>query len=164
MSILKAGFIAVLPAICAFIGGLSGGVISDVLLRPGLSQSAARKIPIIAGLLLASSIILCNYVEDSWMVVALMSLSFFGEGFGALGWAVMSDDSPKEISGLGGGVFNSFGAVAAITMPIIIGYLVDSTGSYDWALVFVGGCALAAVISYVFVVGPIACTWRTWKR
>ncbi|MEU7768081.1 hypothetical protein AB0B25_23590 [Nocardia sp. NPDC049190] len=67
----------------------------------------------------------------------------------------MSDASPKEISGLGGGVFNTFGAVAAITTPIIIGYLVDSTGSYDWALVFVGGCALAAVVSYVFVVGPI---------
>ncbi|MGO4649394.1 MFS transporter [Nocardia sp. 2YAB30] len=155
MSILKAGFIAVLPAICAFVGGLGGGVISDFLLRRGVSLTAARKIPIIVGLLLASSIILCNYVDASWMVVALMSLSFFGKGFGALGWAVMSDAVPKEISGLGGGVFNTFGAVAAITTPIIIGYLLDSTGSYDWALVFVGGCALAAVISYVFVVGPI---------
>ncbi|MFQ6396438.1 MFS transporter [Nocardia sp. KC 131] len=155
MSILKAGFIAVLPAICAFVGGLSGGAISDYLLRRGLSQTAARKIPIIAGLLLASTIIGCNYVDASWMVVALMSLSFFGKGFGALGWAVMSDASPKEISGLGGGVFNTFGAVAAITTPIIIGYLVDATGSYDWALVFVGGCAIATVISYVFVVGPI---------
>ncbi|MDJ0394649.1 MFS transporter [Rhodococcus sp. G-MC3] len=155
MTILEAGFIAVLPAICGFVGGLSGGFVSDALLRRGVSQTAARKIPIIAGLLLASTIIVCNYVDASWMVVALMSLSFFGKGFGALGWAVMSDISPKEIAGLGGGVFNTFGAVAAITTPIVIGYLVGATGSYEWALIFVGACALAAVVSYTFIVGPI---------
>jgi MFS transporter, ACS family, glucarate transporter len=155
MSILKAGFIAVLPAICAFVGGLSGGLVSDLLIRQGWSLTAARKTPIVAGLLLASAIVVCNYVESSWMVVALMSLAFFGKGFGALGWAVMSDISPKEISGLGGGVFNTFGAVAAITTPIVIGYLVGDSGSFDWALIFVGACALLAVFSYVFIVGPI---------
>jgi ACS family glucarate transporter-like MFS transporter len=29
-----------------------------------------------------------------------MTLSFFGKGVGALGWAVVSDTSRKEISGL----------------------------------------------------------------
>jgi MFS transporter, ACS family, glucarate transporter len=155
MSILKAGFIAVLPAICAFVGGISGGLVSDLLIRHGWSLTAARKTPIVAGLLLASTIVACNYVDSSWLIVTLMSLAFFGKGFGALGWAVMSDMSPKEISGLGGGVFNTFGAVAAITTPIVIGYLVGDSGSFDLALVFVGACALLAVFSYVFIVGRI---------
>jgi ACS family glucarate transporter-like MFS transporter len=35
MSILKAGFVAVLPALCGFIGGILGGFVSDRLLRHG---------------------------------------------------------------------------------------------------------------------------------
>jgi ACS family glucarate transporter-like MFS transporter len=29
----------------------------------------------------------------------VMSLAFFGKGIGALGWAVVSDTSPKEAGG-----------------------------------------------------------------
>jgi ACS family glucarate transporter-like MFS transporter len=73
MTILKAGFIASLPAICGFIGGVLGGVISDYLLRKGHSLTFARKAPIIAGLLVSSSIVACNYVDIEWMVVGFMA-------------------------------------------------------------------------------------------
>ena len=119
-----------------------GRLLSDLLAPEGWSAHRQRKTPIVAGLLLASAIVACNYVESSWLIVALMSLAFFGKGFGALGWGRGGvSDAPKEISGLGGGVFNTFGAVAAITTPIVIGYLVGDSGSFDWALVFVGACA-----------------------
>lgn len=45
-----------------------------------------------------------------------MALAFFGKGFGALGWPVISDTAPKEIVGLCGGVFNVFGNVASIVL------------------------------------------------
>ena len=155
MTILKAGFIASLPAICGFIGGVLGGVISDYLLRKGHSLTFARKAPIIAGLLVSSSIVACNYVDIEWMVVGFMALAFFGKGVGALGWAVVSDTSPKQIAGLSGGLFNMFGNIASITTPIVIGYIISSTGSFKWALVFVGCNALVAVFSYLVIVGPI---------
>lgn len=155
MTILKAGFIASLPAICGFIGGVLGGVISDYLLRKGHSLTFARKAPIIAGLLVSSSIVACNYVDVEWMVVGFMALAFFGKGVGALGWAVVSDTSPKQIAGLSGGLFNTFGNIASITTPIVIGYIISSTGSFKWALVFVGANALVAVFSYLVIVGPI---------
>lgn len=155
MTILKAGIIASLPAICGFIGGVLGGVISDYLLRKGHSLTFARKAPIIGGLLLSTSIVTCNYVDVEWVVVGFMALAFFGKGVGALGWAVMSDVSPKQIAGMSGGLFNTFGNVASITTPIVIGYIISSTGSFKWALVFVGANALLAVISYIFIVGEI---------
>lgn len=74
----------------------------------------ARKLPIVLGMLLASTIILCNYTNNTTLVVMLMALAFFGKGFGALGWPVISDTAPKEIVGLCGGVFNVFGNVASI--------------------------------------------------
>jgi ACS family glucarate transporter-like MFS transporter len=155
MTILKAGIIASLPAICGFIGGVLGGVISDWLLRRGNSLSVARKTPIVAGMLLSMSMILCNYVDADWMVVGFMAMAFFGKGIGALGWAVVSDTSPKQIAGLSGGLFNTIGNLSSITTPIIIGYIIAATGSFKMALVFVGANALVAAISYLFVVGEI---------
>jgi len=156
MSILKAGIVASLPAICGFIGGVGGGFVSDALLRRGHSLTFARKLPIVLGLSLSSCMIVCNYVQAEWLVVGIMALAFFGKGLGALGWAVVADTAPKQVAGLAGGVFNTFGNVAAITTPIVIGYLVgEHNGSFKWALVFVAGNALVAVASYLFIVGRI---------
>ena len=155
MSILKVGLVAVLPALCGFIGGILGGRFSDLLLKHGRSLSFARKLPIVLGMLLSCVMIVCIYVHSDWLVVAIMCLAFFGKGFGALGWTVVSDTSPKEILGLSGGLFNTFGNTSAITTAIIIGYLVKGTGGFNAALVFVGLSALAAVFFYLFVVGDI---------
>ncbi len=42
MSILKAGFVASVPAVCGFIGGVLGGIISDWLMRRTGSLNIAR--------------------------------------------------------------------------------------------------------------------------
>jgi MFS transporter, ACS family, glucarate transporter len=89
------------------------------------------------------------------VVVGVMAFAFFGKGLGALGWAVVSDTSPKQIAGLSGSLFNTFGNTAAITTPIVIGYIVGGTGSFNGALIFVAANAVVAVACYLFVVGEI---------
>ena len=155
MSILKAGFVASLPAICGFLGGVLGGMISDALLRRGHSLTIARKVPIVAGMLLSVSMIACNYVDAEWLVVGFMALAFFGKGIGALGWAVVADTAPKEVIGLAGSIFNTFGNIAGIVTPIAIGYILSVTGSFNGALVFVGVHALVTVMSYLVIVKDI---------
>lgn len=155
MSILEAGFAAVLPALCGFIGGVLGGVISDKLIKMNKSLTFSRKFPIIFGMLLSTSIVVCNYVDSQTAILLFMSLAFFGKGFGALGWAVMSDVAPKEMVGLSGGLFNTFGNTAGIVIPIVIGYIINSTGSFNGALFFVGIHAVIAIICYLFMVGKI---------
>jgi len=155
LNILNAGFVASVPAICGFMGGVLGGIISDAMLRRGYSITAARKTPIVGGMLLATTLIICNYVDSYWLVVLVIAMSFFGKGIGALGWTVVSDTSPKEIAGVSGGLFNTFGNLSTITTPIVIGYIIQWTGSYNWALVFVGANAVIAVLSYLLLVGEI---------
>jgi ACS family glucarate transporter-like MFS transporter len=106
-------------------------------------------------MLMSMSIVLCNYVNGQALIIGLMAFAFFGKGIGALGWAVVSDTSPKEMAGVSGALFNTFGNLSSITTPIIIGYILAATGSFYNALIFVGLNALAAVISYLFVVGKI---------
>lgn len=155
MSILKVGFVAALPALCGFIGGILGGWCSDLLLRKGYSLTVARKVPIVAGLLLSISMVACNYVESETAVIFFMSLAFFGKGIGALGWAVISDASPKSVTGLCGGLFNTFGNTAGIATPIAIGYILEATGSFNLALVYVSAHAALGIACYLFIVGEI---------
>jgi ACS family glucarate transporter-like MFS transporter len=155
MSITDVGLISALPALCGSIGGISGGAVSDTLLRRGHSLTLARKLPIIAGMSLSMTVMLCNYINTQTGIVVLMSIAFFGKGFGALGWTVISDTSPKGMIGLNGGVFNLIGNLAGISTPIVIGYLVQKTGSYHDALLYVGASALLAIVSYGFIVGNI---------
>jgi ACS family glucarate transporter-like MFS transporter len=155
MSILRGGFAVALPALCGSVGGVLGGVCSDGLLRRGHSLTFSRKAPIIAGMLLSITMVACNFTAVQMVVMVLMSVAFFGKGFGALGWTVIADTSPKELIGLNGGIFNLFGNIAGITTPIIIGLLVKRTGSFNDALIFVSATALLAIFSYLVIVGEI---------
>ncbi len=155
MSITKVGIMAALPALCGSIGGILGGVVSDKLLRTGHTLTFARKTPIVLGMLLSMTMIGCNYAKPQWLVMVLMSLAFFGKGFGALGWTVIADTSPKSLIGVNGGLFNLIGNLAGISTPIIIGYIVKRTGSFNDALIFVVATALLAIVAYLPLVGEI---------
>ncbi|HEE5401247.1 MFS transporter [Acinetobacter baumannii] len=155
MSIMEAGMVAVIPAICGFSGGLLGGVISDFMIKQGYSNTVARKTPFVVGMLLATTLILCNFTNTQWIVIVLMALAFFGKGLAAVGWAVVSDAAPKEALGLTGGVFNGLGNIAGIITPLVIGYIVSLTGSFEWALYFVAAHSVLALFSYLFIVGKI---------
>jgi ACS family glucarate transporter-like MFS transporter len=155
MSVLKVGLAAAVPGLCGGFGGVLGGVISDNLLRRGYSLSFARKLPIMAGMALSMTIIACNYAPSQSVMLLFMSISFFGKGIGALGWTVISDTSPKGMVGMNGALFNLFGNMAGITTPLIIGYIVEKTHSYNGALVFVAVIAFCAIVSYGPIVGEI---------
>jgi MFS transporter, ACS family, glucarate transporter len=155
LSILQAGFTAALPALCGFAGGLLGGMISDGLLKKTGNLDIARKTPLLLGMVLATCIIVCNYVEQEWLVIVIMAAAFFGKGVASLGWAVVADTSPKEMAGVTGGIFNTFGNVAGIVTPIVIGYIVKATGSFDGALIFVGAHCVICILAYFLIVGKI---------
>ncbi|MEG3177649.1 MFS transporter [Sphingomonas sp. RB3P16] len=155
MAFLKIGFYAVLPFIAASVGVLFGGWWSDTMLRRGLSASIARKTPIITGLLLASTIIAANFVESNAAVIAILSLAFFAQGMAALGWTLVSDIAPEGMLGLTGGIFNLAANLAGIITPLVIGLIVAETGSFFYALAFVGILSLMGALSYIFIVGDV---------
>jgi ACS family glucarate transporter-like MFS transporter len=155
MSVLKVGLAAAVPGLCGGFGGILGGVISDRLLRRGHSLSFARKAPIMAGMALSMTIIACNYAASQSIMLLFMSISFFGKGIGALGWTVISDTSPKGMVGINGALFNLCGNMAGVTTPLIIGYIVGKTHSYNGALIFVAFIAFCTIVSYGPIVGEI---------
>jgi ACS family D-galactonate transporter-like MFS transporter len=155
MGWVKVGFFAIMPFLAAAVGVMAGGIISDKLLHATGSANIARKLPIIGGLLLASSIITANYVDSDTVVIVILSIAFFGQGMVGLGWTLISDVAPKKLMGLTGGLFNFAANLAGIVTPLAIGFIVSATGSFVGALTFVGIIALIGALSYIFILGDV---------
>jgi ACS family D-galactonate transporter-like MFS transporter len=152
---LKSGFYAVLPYIAATLGVLLGGLLSDTLIRRTGSANLGRKLPVLIGLFLASTIMLANYVESNVVVIVVMSVAFFGQGMVNLGWTLISDVAPKQYIGLTAGIFNFCANLAGIITPIVIGFVVARTGSFYAALAYISVLALIGAVSYLFIVGDV---------
>lgn len=157
MDFINAGMMTMLPYLGASVGVLVAGQFSDRLLKRSGSANLARKIPIVGGMLLASTIVLANYVPagSDMLVIAIMSVAFFGQGMTNLGWTVISDVAPKEHIGLTAGIFNFSANLAGIVTPLVIGYTYQSTGSFVGPLIYIAVVALLGAFSYSVVLGDI---------
>ncbi len=157
MTFLKAGFMTSLPFIGASIGVLAGGLASDTILQRTGSANLARKLPVVGGLLLASTIVIANYVPagSDAIVILVMSVAFFGQGMTNLGWTVISDVAPKKLIGLTSGLFNFSTNLAGIVTPLVIGITYDMTRSFVGPLVYIAGVALVGAFAYSVILGDI---------
>jgi ACS family D-galactonate transporter-like MFS transporter len=157
MTFIQAGLMTSLPFIGASAGVLVGGLLSDTLLKRTGSANLARKLPIVGGMLLASTIVLANYVPEgeNALVILIMSIAFFGQGMTNLGWTVISDIAPKPLIGLTSGIFNFSANLAGIVTPLVIGLTYQLTGSFVGPLAYIAVVALIGAFSYSVILGDI---------
>lgn len=154
ISFLQSGFLSSAPFLCAFAAILLSGFLSDYMMKKGMSAGIARKTPVIVGLLLSVSIIGANYVSSPALIIFFMCLAFFGNGFASITWVFVSALSPKHLIGVTGGVFNFMGALSAVFIPLIIGYLIRGN-NFAPAIIFVGVIGVLGALSYIFLVGKV---------
>jgi ACS family D-galactonate transporter-like MFS transporter len=154
LDFIKSGFLASVPFLAAFAGILLSGFLSDYLARKEVSPGIARKLPVITGLLLSTTIIGANYVDSPALIILFMALAFFGNGMASITWVFVSLLAPKQLIGVTGGAFNFIGNLSSVSVPFIIGYLVKD-GNFEPALVFISLMAVVGILCYVFLVGRI---------
>ena len=155
MGWIKVGFFASLPYLAGFFGILFAGWLSDTMLKRGVSLNMSRKLPVIIGLLLASTIVLANWVESNALVVAILSVAFFAQAMSSSGWSVLSEVAPEGTLGIVGGLFSAAANFSGIITPLVIGIIVQETGSFIWALAFVGAVAAVGALAWIFLIGDL---------
>lgn len=151
---LQSGMLGSLPFIAAFVGVLLSGFVSDHLTRRGFSAAFSRKVPVLTGMLLSTSIIGANFTDDTALIISFLALSFFGNGLASITWVFVSLLAPRDHVGLVGGVFNFAGGLAAVITPIVIGYLASGQ-DFSLALIYVAVIAAIGFLVYVFMVGKV---------
>jgi ACS family D-galactonate transporter-like MFS transporter len=95
-----------------------------------------------------------NFVTAPAAVIFFLTLAFFGSGLASITWVLVSLIAPRRLLGLTGGVFNFFGNLASVAVPLVIGFIVQRAG-FDAALLFVGAIALMGALAYLGLVGEV---------
>jgi MFS family permease len=140
LTILKTGLFTAVPYAGAAVLGIILGRISDRMLTPDAVGKGRRRSMGIVMMLSSSVILFTPFVDEIWLLLALFTISLTGMATAiSLNFSLVNDllrnpeDSGKAMSILivGG---NSFGVAA----PIVTGYVIQATGSYNWAFGIAG--------------------------
>ena len=130
-----------------FVGELVGGWIGDFWRSRGGSPNLVfRTLFGIAAILATISIFFVAYVTDPVAVVVLLSATLFFLRWCGMYWAIPSALAGREKSGFLGGCMNLGGNIAGILTPLIVGFIVQATGSYFLALMYFAAAGVALLI------------------
>ena len=133
---------------CGFIGELIGGWIADKWKEAGGRPNVVtRTLFGIAAVVATVSIFSVAYVTNPVVVVALLSSTLFFLRWCGLFWCIPSILGTRNKIGFLGGVMNLGGNIGGITVPIIVGMIVQFTGSYFLALMFFAAAGVGLLLA-----------------
>lgn len=154
-SVQTMGWLGMIPTVAGFAGVISGGTLSDVLLRRGFSVRFARaQAPALCTLLGVPVIMAAALVPWGSVSVACLALYMFlaNLGGGAC-WVIPVELNAKHIGAISG-VMNGAGNLAGIFGPMSAGFLVAATGNWTLPFVAIAGLLLVASLVFYFLVVP----------
>jgi predicted MFS family arabinose efflux permease len=134
------------------IGDTLGGVVSDQVLKRTGNLKLARRMMLILGMGGSLAFILpVVSVSDPITAVALLSASFFFlELTNAVLWSLPIDIA-GTYAGTAGGMMNTGFGVAGMISPVVFGYLIETTGSYQVPFFVSAGLLGVGVIASLFI-------------
>ena len=147
------GWVGMLPVAGGLIGVLGGGVLSDRLLRRGMSASWARKgIPAIAIAISAPFLAIAAWIDSPFHAVLAFALFQLTTTLGLVAFWSIPVELNAGLAGSIASIMNFGGNLGGFISPMVAGFVVAQTG--DWAAPFYTaaiGCFIGAVILGVFV-------------
>ncbi|MCW5688298.1 MAG: MFS transporter [Pseudolabrys sp.] len=136
------GFFASLPFILMFFGELLGGYISDRIGR--------RAIVCFIGLFMAGALIyVVSFVSNPYAAAIVMALSagFWGSALPPL-FAMAAQIIPPQVTASGVGVYNGAGNLIGACSPLLMGWIIGTSGNFDAGLLVLVG---AGVVGSLFM-------------
>jgi ACS family glucarate transporter-like MFS transporter len=149
LSVMDSGMLTAIPFGVASVLGIVLGRVSDMLLNPRTVSDGKRRIMIAVMLAGASTLMVIPLINQLWLIIGFLAvMRAMGMAGSALNFALVTDlvrnrsDIGKVTSTtvIGG---NSFGLAA----PIITGYVVQITGSFDNAFFIAGFLPLIGAVA-----------------
>jgi len=156
LSVLNAGMLTAVPFGAATVVAILLGWLSDRLLSREAVHAGRRRIMLAVLLVSAASILLIPFIDSLWLIVLILAIArSMGAAGSALNFALVTDlvRNPADIGKvtsitvLGG---NSFGMMG----PIVTGFVVGITGSFN------GTFAVAGILALIGAVATLTMTRR----
>jgi len=133
-----------------------GGWLVDALTQRGWDGSSVRRAVLLIGMMFGVGIFGVASAHTPRAAVFWISVSLAGLAAAApVAWSIPSLFAPRESVGRIGGIINFWSQVAAITAPIITGYIVALTHSFKAAFVCAAVFLVIGIAGYAFLLGRI---------
>lgn len=133
--------------ICGFVGELVGGWLADKWKAAGGAPNRVMRSMFAGSAMIASlCILLVAYTADAAGVIALLCVALFFIRWCGMYWCLPAILGGKSRAGVLGGSMNFGGNMVGVIVPILIGLIVQFTGSYFLALIFFVVMALGLVL------------------
>jgi MFS transporter, ACS family, D-galactonate transporter len=130
-----------------FVGELVGGQIADMWrARGGQPNTIFRTLFGVAAIVATLSIVGVACAHDTLLIVLLLSSTLFFLRWCGMYWAIPSILASRGASGFLGGCMNFAGNIAGVAVPLIVGAIVQATGSYFLALMFFAFAGVALFV------------------
>jgi ACS family D-galactonate transporter-like MFS transporter len=140
----------------AFTDLLVGGWLVDALIQHGWNASRVRQTVMVTGMVCGLSIFGAASAHSPAIALLWISLALGGLAAAApVAWTVPSLISPPESVGTLASVVNFCGQIAAISAPIVTGYIVSGTHSFAAAFGTATAILLLGIVGYIFLLGRI---------
>jgi ACS family D-galactonate transporter-like MFS transporter len=135
---------------------LIGGWLVDDLIQRGWDANRVRQTVLVVGMMFGLCIFGAARARSSAVALAWISFALGGLAAAApVAWTVPSLIAPKESVGTLASAVNFCGQIAAISAPIVTGYIVEETHSFAAAFVTATVILLLGIVGYVFLLGRI---------
>jgi MFS family permease len=128
----ESGTLAFWPGLAAMVGGVLGGLTSDLILAATGNRRWSRQGVAVIGMACCSALAFAAYAAPTTIaMIALISAAAFCGTFGGVsGYSVCIDFGGNRV-GTVISVMNMCGNVGAGLFPLAIGYIVMETGRWD---------------------------------
>ncbi len=135
---------------------LVGGWLVDSLIKRGYDANRVRQTVLVAGMAFGLAIFGAASAQSPTAALIWISLALGGLAAAApVAWTIPSLISPRESVGTLAGAVNLCGQIAAISAPIITGYIVSASHSFAAAFVTATVILLLGIVGYIFLLGRI---------
>jgi MFS family permease len=163
ISLATSGALTALPYLGAVVLTVLFGKISDMLLTPETARSGGRRRMVALAMLVASVILLTPFVSNVYVILLLIMIALSGVATTVgLNIALLSDLLRSSAdAGRATGLLILGGNIFGILAPIVTGYVIRATGSFDYAFVIAGALLVCGSLSALLLTSrPIAGTPR----
>jgi ACS family hexuronate transporter-like MFS transporter len=131
----------------ADVGSIGGGWLSSHLIKRGWSTNAARKTAMLVCALAVVPMLAAAQVKSLWMAVALVSIAAAAhQGWSANLFTLVSDMFPKRAVGSVVGIGGMAGSVGGMLIALVVGAILQKTGSYVPIFVMAASAYLVALV------------------
>jgi len=138
----------------ASVGSVGGGWLSSWLLKRGWALNASRKTAMLVCALAVTPIVLAARTGNAWIAVGLIALAAGAhQGWSANIYTLASDMFPRGAVGSVVGFGTLLGTVGGMLISKMVGYILQSTGSYVPVFVLAGTAYLVA-LAFVQLLAP----------